>query len=63
MSVRLTLRFDVLQDALEEHLSSLPVTYPLVAEPSEWTWDDLAAAVADELVMNVEVVDAEQVSP
>jgi hypothetical protein len=41
--------------AVEEHVAARPDRYPLVADASEWTWDDLTAAVDEEFATDLEI--------
>lgn len=47
---------------LKAHVKANPRDYPIVAEPDEFTWDDLSAAVSEEFVEGVEIVDFEVVA-
>lgn len=58
--VKFTVSVTVDEEAVQEHVAETEGNkYPLVADPEEWTWDDLKAAVEDELAVEPEIVGAE----
>lgn len=59
MKIHLTVAAEVDEEASAEHVAGDPsgAKYPLVADPSEWTWDDFVGAVGEEIATDVEIVD------
>lgn len=53
--VEFILRVQVDPEAAREHVERRPDNYPLVADESEWTYDDLEAALAEGIAEDPEI--------
>jgi hypothetical protein len=57
MRVRFTIGVDIDEGEAARHVDETGGNeYPLVADPTEWTWDDLVGAIESEIAVNAEVV-------